>query len=564
MREFCDLYWRLDSTTKTLEKVKALKEYFAAAEPEDAIWAIYFLVGQRLKRLVGTKLLRQWAVDRAGISAWLFEECYDRVGDLAETISLVLPPAVQSEEVSLKQLIEGELIPLRECEEQEQRRRVLDLWSRFNSKSIFVLGKLMTGGFRVGVSKRLVIRALAEHSDIEAATITHRLMGDWSPDATFYEALLDPNESETAISKPYPFFLANPLKNESDQSPDLLLGSTELWTAEWKWDGVRAQVIRRSGETFIWSRGEELVTLQFPEVANAAEQLPDGTVLDGEILGWSAEQNRPLEFSQLQRRLGRKKVGKKLLGEVPVVMLAFDVIEFESQDIRTTPLEQRQEILKGLLQTLSPVESPTESTGGLFAKEKVESIEQHAAIRIPPQIKRPKSKQTWKYLQSQRAAAKQFRAEGLMLKRKDSTYQVNRPVGDWWKWKVDPYTIDAVLIYAQRGHGRRASLYSDYTFAVWKDEQLVPFAKAYSGLTDAEIRKVDAFVRKNTNEKFGPVRSVTPELVFELAFENIQKSTRHKSGIAVRFPRISRWRHDKKPADADHLATILQMLDLEV
>ena len=555
MQQFCELYWQLDSTTKTLEKVKSLKDYFAAAAPENAVWAIYFLAGNRLKRLVPTKLLRQWAIQRAEISDWLFEECYDRVGDLAETISLVLPPVETAGDVPLKQLIEETLIPLRDADVDQQHREVINLWNQLDPKAIFVLGKLMTGGFRVGVSKKLITRALAEHSGIDPATIAHRLMGDWNPDAEFYTQLVDPDESETAISKPYPFFLANPLK---DEGPDLLLGSPNLWTAEWKWDGIRAQVIRRSGETFIWSRGEDLITEQFPEVAQAAEQLPDGTVLDGEILGWSNEENRPLEFSQLQRRLGRKKVGKKLLTEVPVVLLAFDLIEHDGVDVRQLPLQERQKLLQNAIGNLAVNEKAQE---GLFSDEPEKSGDSEATIRIPPQVARPTVGETWKNLEARREEAKNLRAEGLMLKKRDSTYQVGRPVGDWWKWKVEPYTIDAVLIYAQRGHGRRASLYTDYTFALWKDDQLVPFAKAYSGLTDAEIRKVDAFVRKNTNDKFGPVRSVTPELVFELAFENIQRSTRHKSGIAVRFPRISRWRHDKKPADADRLKTILQMLD---
>lgn len=575
MNDFCELYWRLDSTTKTLEKVKALKDYFSVAPPEDAIWGVYFLVGQRIKRLVGTKLVRQWAVEQANISAWLFEECYDRVGDLAETVSLVVsgtgcqsvisvdhhsPELEQTDSLgTLSDLIENHLLPLRDLEPEEQHDRVVELWRSLDQRQIFVLGKLMMGGFRVGVSKKLVTRALAEHTGIEAATIAHRLMGNWEPTAAFYETLVDPDEGETAISKPYPFFLANPLKD----GPDLLLGEPKNWIAEWKWDGIRAQVIRRSGETFIWSRGEELVTEQFPEVAIAAEQLPDGTVLDGEILGWDDQANRPLEFSQLQRRLGRKRLGKKLLGEVPVVLLAFDLIEDGGDDIRTLPLSQRQSRLKKLVAERSGrgYESlKLNNAQGLITSSTTDA-QTSFAIRIPPQVHQSANPTDWKELATRREAAKELRAEGLMLKRVDSAYQVGRPVGDWWKWKVDPYTIDAVLIYAQRGHGRRASLYTDYTFAVWKEGTLVPFAKAYSGLTDAEIRKVDAFVRKNTNERFGPVRSVTPELVFELAFENVQKSTRHKSGVAVRFPRISRWRHDKKPADADSLETILSMLE---
>ncbi len=561
MNDFCNLYWRLDATTKTTEKVAALKDYFEVAQPSNAAWAIYFLVGRRIKRLVGTKLLRQWAIEKAELTTWLFEECYDRVGDLAETISLVLPPNESGEDIALQDLIEQHLLPLRSAESEQQRSKILELWQRFDQRQLFVLGKLMTGGFRVGVSKKLITRALAQHAHIDPATIAHRLMGDWEPDADFYNLLVDPNEQETAFSKPYPFFLANPLKD----GPDLTLGQPQDWIAEWKWDGIRAQVIRRGGETFIWSRGEELVTEQFPEVATSAASLPDGTVLDGELLGWDDAESKPLEFSQLQRRLGRKKLGKKLLSEVPVVLLAFDLIEHDGEDIRSLSLTQRQERLTEVIQqaSITPAK-PNQSAGELFRTEKEPT--RTSSILIPPAVAtggrvQGDRVQTWKELEAIREDAREFRAEGLMLKRHDSAYQVGRPVGDWWKWKVDPYTIDAVMIYAQRGHGRRASLYSDYTFALWKDGELVPFAKAYSGLTDAEIRKVDAFVRKNTHEKFGPVRSVTPELVFELAFENIQRSPRHKSGIAVRFPRISRWRHDKKPADADKLETILSMLE---
>lgn len=549
MNNFCDLYWQLDSTTRTNEKVAALKQYFSAAEPEHAVWAIYFLVGRRIKRLIPAASLRGWAIELAGIQPWLFHECYDRVGDLAETISLILPDPQSPREMKLKSLIEQQLLPLRKMEPDAQRRTVLELWDAFDQQQRFVLGKLMTGGFRVGVSRRLVNRALAEYTGIDPATIAHRLMGEWEPTTLFYHQLIDPDESETAISKPYPFFLANPLKELPES-----LGRFDEWIAEWKWDGIRAQTIRRDDKTFIWSRGEDLVTQQFPEVAQAANQLPDGTVIDGEILGWDEANEKPLPFSQLQRRLGRKQLGKKLLGEVPVVMLAFDLLEHDGNDIREMAIEQRQSHLRSLLNGLSPSGSTT--SGLLFDDLQVPT--DLPAIRTAPGVEA----NSWEELAGQREQSPSlFRAEGLMLKRRGSTYQVNRPVGDWWKWKVDPYTIDAVLIYAQRGHGRRASLYTDYTFAVWDDKELVPFAKAYSGLTDREIRLVDAFVRKNTTEKFGPVRSVTPQLVFELAFENIQRSTRHKSGIAVRFPRINRWRHDKRPADADSLETITAMLE---
>lgn len=592
MDDFSDLYWQLDSTTKTNEKVAALESYLERAKPKDAVWAIHFMAGRRIKRLVGTKLLRQWATELTDVSDWMFNECYDRVGDLAETISLILPPSESGDSIELSDLIEQHLLPLREMDIEQQHDAVVGLWQRFDQRQLFVLGKLMMGGFRVGVSKRLVNRSISNFAKVDSATIAHRLMGEWQPDAEFYAELMNPDAGETAISKPYPFFLANPLKELPDS-----LGEASQWTAEWKWDGIRAQVIRRAGETFIWSRGEELVTEQFPEVAAAASGLPDGTVIDGEILGWDEAGNRPLEFSQLQRRLGRKRLGKKLLTEVPVVLLTFDLLERGGVDVRETSLIDRQSALNKIVSSLpanldAPSDAAKESlplfassekktkgsqtTATLLvkkvskknaAKKKASKVSElnpgnsieaiATAIRLPPSVKFS----DWKSLAVQRELSKQMRCEGLMLKRKTSAYQVNRPAGDWWKWKVEPYTIDAVMIYAQRGHGRRASLYTDYTFAVWSDGKLVPFAKAYSGLTDKEIRKVDAFVRKNTNEKFGPVRSVRPELVFELAFENIQRSTRHKSGVAVRFPRISRWRHDKKPADADSLQTILDMLE---
>ncbi len=548
MNDFCELYWKLDSTTKTSEKVAALRAYLDRAAAEDAAWAIYFLVGRRIKRLIGTRLLRQWAMERTGISDWLFAECYDRVGDLAETISLILPEKQSQHEFRLAELIEEQLMPLREMPIEQQQQTVLGLWSACDSRQLFVLGKLMTGGFRVGVSRRLVNRALSELTDIDAAIIAHRLMGPWKPNPEFYQALINLDPGETAISKPYPFFLANPLKDDPAS-----LGDASQWVAEWKWDGIRAQLIRRSGQTFLWSRGEDLITEQFPEVTEAAENLPEGTVIDGEILGWDQSAERPLEFSQLQRRLGRKRLGKKLLSEVPVVLLAFDLLEQDGNDIRQQPLTRRQQQLREIVTAL--IAPADESTSELFADDR----EIFSAIRIPPSVEG----QTWDQFSQQRQQSKQIRAEGLMLKRSVSAYQVNRPVGDWWKWKVEPFTVDAVLVYAQRGHGRRASLYTDYTFAVWREGELVPFAKAYSGLTDQELRQVDAFVRKNTNDKFGPVRSVVPQLVFELAFENIQRSTRHKSGVAVRFPRINRWRHDKTPDQADQLETILTMLKSE-
>lgn len=529
MTSFTHLIWQLDATTKTNEKVAALRQYFENSEPRDAVWAIYLLMGRRLKRLLGVRLLAQWATSEVNMSDWLFEECYERVGDLAETISLILPPSVKSPMYSLADLIEDVLLPMQTMDEAQKRESVISLWKTVDQRQCFVLGKLMTGGFRIGVSKKLVTRAISEYSAIDAPTIAHRLMGDWQPTESFYQSLIREDDGEAAISRPFPFFLANPLKGKA---PDL--GDINDWVIEWKWDGVRAQVIRRQEQTFVWSRGEDLVTEQFPEILEAMQTAPDGTVLDGEILGWDKDANRPLPFHQLQRRIGRKKVGKKLLTEVPVVLLPFDLLELAGQDIRQEPLTSRQQQLSEWLES-----------------------DPHPAVQPPPKV----GVTNWDEAVEARERSKELRAEGLMLKRAASPYQVGRPVGDWWKWKVDPYTVDAVLIYAQRGHGRRASLYTDYTFAVWNQGELVPFAKAYTGLTDVEIRKVDAFVRRNTNERFGPVRSVKPQLVFELAFENIQSSPRHKSGVAVRFPRIIRWRHDKDIDAADQLSTLLDLIE---
>ncbi len=549
MIEFSKLYWRLDASTRTRDKTAALQDYFSIALPRDAAWAIYLLAGRRIKQPVGSKWLRQWSAERAGIAPWLFAECYDRVGDLAETISLILPDSERCDPIPLHQLIEDCLIPLQSANPATQRQAVFDLWDRMDQQQLFVLGKLMTGGFRVGVSRRLVIKALSGHTGIDPATLAHRMMGEWQPTPDFYQALIDLHEPSIQISRPYPFFLANPLKDKPES-----LGDRSQWLAEWKWDGIRAQLIRREGEIFVWSRGEELVNESFPEVVTAATGLPDGTVVDGEILAWDVGAARPLEFSLLQRRLGRKQVSKRLLDEIPVVLMAFDLLECDGQDIRNWNLRCRRQRLAEMIGKLEVMSLPQPS-GRLF--------DDHAAASPSIILSPVVEGDDWQSLLAQRSRSQARRAEGLMLKRRNSTYQVNRPVGDWWKWKNDPYTIDAVLVYAQRGHGRRAGLYTDYTFAVWNNGKLVPFAKAYSGLNDEEIRRVDAFVRAHTDERFGPVRQVKPELVFELAFEKIQRSTRHKSGIAVRFPRISRWRHDKRPADADDLDTILAMLESE-
>jgi DNA ligase-1 len=527
VKAFADLYAALDETTKTNEKIAAMSRYFGSAPPEDAAWAVHFLIGRRPKRLIETRKLVAWAIEEAGIPDWLFGECYHAVGDLAETIALLLPAARTSSEKPLRYWVEERLLPLRDRDDAARRESLIAAWREMSERQRFAWNKLITGEFRVGVSQSLVVRALAQASGVDANVLSHRLMGDWEPTADFATRILAKETADADVSRPYPFCLAYPLEGGVAE-----LGDVHDWQIEWKWDGIRSQLIRRAGRTFLWSRGEELMTDRFPELAAAGALLPEGTVLDGEVLPW--KDGAPLPFVQMQRRIGRKELGAKILAEVPVVLLAFDLLEHEGQDVRERPLDWRRAELERIVTAAG-------RGSHLIASPLVEGT-------------------GWEELQHTREGARSRGVEGFMLKRRASPYRVGRRRGDWWKWKINPYSVDAVLIYAQPGNGRRASLFTDYTFGVWDQGSLVPFAKAYSGLTDEEIRQVDAFVRNNTIEKFGPVRRVKPELVFELAFEGIQLSSRHRSGIAVRFPRMARWRTDKKAEEADTIETIRALL----
>ena len=527
MKRFAALVGAIDETTRTSEKVEAMVAYFKDAEPADAAWAVHFLSGERPKRLIPVRRLAAWATESSDVPEWLFEQCYEAVGDLAETISLLLPEPTTPTERPLHVWIEEHLLTLGEREEHEQRAAIVATWRSLAGMERFVWNKLITGGFRVGVSQPLVIRALSRVSGLTEGVIAHRLSGNWTPHADSWTALVAEQTADTDVSRPYPFYLAYALEEELET-----LGEPREWQVEWKWDGIRAQLVRRADKCYLWSRGEELVTDRFPEIALAGRLLPDGTVIDGEIMPW--KDGRPLPFTQLQRRIGRKTLGTKILEEVPVVLIAYDLLEIAGVDVRDRALAWRRERLGELLET--PGVSGT--------------------LILSPAV----DVSAWDGVRAAWRRAREECAEGLMLKRLNAPYGVGRRRGGWWKWKVQPYAVDAVMIYAQAGHGRRASLNTDYTFAVWDGGALVPFAKAYSGLTDAEIRELDTWIRRNTVEKFGPVRSVKPEQVFELAFEGIQPSPRHKSGVAVRFPRIARWRTDKKPEDADTLDTLRTLL----
>ncbi len=528
MKDFAAVFQALDETTKTSLKVNALAQYFETADERDRLWTIALFSGRRPKRAVSTAQLRTWAAEVAGIELWLFEDCYPIVGDLAETIGLILPVATKRSERNLSAWLES-LIALSNTSDADKKAFVLDAWDRLDGTERFLFNKLITGGFRVGVSQKLMTKALAKATGKDEAELAHRLMGNWTPQTTDFHRLIEADDPESAKSRPYPFYLSHGL----DAAPEHLGPVTE-WHAEWKWDGIRGQIILRGGTHFVWSRGEELMTDRFPEFARLADFLPTGTVLDGEILGW--KDARPLPFADLQKRIGRKTVPAKLLRDTPVILYAYDLLEWNGTDIRDMPFAKRRALLERALG-----EAPTD-----------------APIRLSPQIKAGH----WDTLAKARKDARAHQAEGLMLKRCNSPYLAGRKKGDWWKWKLDPLTIDAVMIYARSGHGRRANLFTDYTFAVWNGNVLVPFAKAYSGLTDLEFRQITAWVRKNTLQRFGPIRQVPPKHVFEIAFEGIQHSTRHKSGVALRFPRMLRWRQDKVAQDANSLDDLKEMLRL--
>ena len=533
MRAFAELIHQLDSTNKTNAKIAALTNYFKSARASDKVWTIAILSHRRPPRPVNTTLLRAWASELSGIPLWLFEESYHIVGDLAETIALVVPGKETDNDKTLTEYMR-ELIALKSKTEEEKKAYLFTEWQRMNYYERFAFNKLITGSFRIGVSQKLMTRALGGATGIDPDILAYKLMGNWDPNAISFNSLVLESKKEDFISKPYPFFLAHDLEDEVDS-----LGPVEHWSAEHKWDGIRAQLIFREGQLFIWSRGEELVTEKYPELHSLTTLLPDGTVLDGEILAYPDGEIG--SFNDLQARIGRKTVSKKLLASKPVVVKAYDLLEWKKEDIRERPFGERRKLLEELV---TPFE---------------------ASAAVPLYLSHRLEMDSWEAVAAERDRAREVKSEGLMLKKLDSPYLVGRKKGYWWKWKVDPLTIDAVLTYAMRGHGRRSNLFTDYTFALWDEKEdgsreLVTFAKAYSGLTDAEFRKVDSWIKKNTLERFGPVRSVTPHHVFEIAFEGIAPSKRHKSGVATRFPRILRWRRDKTIEEANTLEDLKSLI----
>jgi DNA ligase 1 len=545
MKRFTALYRALDETTRSSEKVAHLRDYFREAPPKDAAWALSLLLGRRGRRGVSSPRLRAWVAERAELPEWLVDTCYDTVGDLAETLALLLPPppADAPPPPPLHAAMEAWVLPLPGLDEEARRTRVEGAWDGLDAAERFVFHKLLTGGFRVGVSSGLVLRALGAESGVDPAVLAHRLSGTWTPSGAAFEALVRPDEGTADPARPYPFLLAHPVEGD----PAELLGpDLARWLLEWKWDGIRGQLVVRDGALLLWSRGEESIAHTFPEVVDAARtSIPLGTVLDGELLAWEPGAPHPLPFASLQRRLGRKAPPERLKREVPVRFVAYDILEHEGADIRHLPLRARREILDALFDGL-----PAQNGAGPLA--------------LSHPLATPADPDAAKGL---RERARVHHAEGLMVKDLEGIYGVGRPRGLWWKWKVDPHTLDAVLLYAQKGHGRRANLYTDYTLGIWDHRAspptLVPVAKAYSGLTDRELAEVDRWIRQNRLERFGPVQSVRPELVFEIAFEGIRPSPRHRAGVALRFPRIARWRTDKTAADADTLERVRALLEVD-
>jgi DNA ligase-1 len=532
MKHFAQLIKALDSSNKTSAKVNALTDYFRTAGDSDKVWTIALLSHRRPPRPVNTTLLRLWANELAEIPMWLFEESYHIVGDLAETIALVIPTTKEHSEKKLTEFLR-EIIALKKKTDEEKRAYLHENWLALNYYERFVFTKLITGSFRIGVSQKLMTRALSKAEGIEEDLLAYRLMGDWNPDAISFQELIVEAQQSDNLSRPYPFYLAYQVEgNPAD------LGDVANWRAEHKWDGIRSQTIIRGGQLYVWSRGEELVTDKYPEFKSFIGIIPDGTVIDGEIIPFL--DGKLGSFNELQTRIGRKNVSAAIMKKTPVIIKAYDLLEWEGNDIRNLSFEERRNLLENLYERVKGQNSP---------------------LQLSERI----TFSNWDEATAERERSREVNSEGLMLKRKSSPYQVGRKKGDWWKWKVEPLSIDAVLTYAMRGHGRRSNLFTDYTFALWQQteeggRELVTFAKAYSGLTDAEFRMVDDYIKKNTVEKFGPVRSVVPKLVFEIGFEGIALSKRHKSGIATRFPRILRWRTDKQIEEANSIDDLKSLI----
>ena len=538
MRNFATLFKELDETAQADLKIEALINYFKKVPPEDLAWTVSLLLGRKIKQVISVKRLRKWSVELTQIPDWLLAECLNNVGDLAETISLILPFEGNSENIPLHVWIEQCIFPLKDQQEEIQKEKIVSFWHQLNSVERFLFNKLVTGSFHVDIPPKLIIKALSSFCSLNEKYISQRLIGNWVPTAGFFNFLCTSNVSDTMANIPYPF---NPVVQLDLKVEDL--GNINQWLFEWKWNGIRSQIIKRENKVFIWSHDEDLLNDSFPELYELGSILPDGTVIEGIII--PIRDNILLPSAELKKRIAKRYPVKKILSDIPVSFVAFDLLEFDKEDIRNKSLNQRRNLLKEILNDITDKR--------IILSGVVEC-------------------NSWKDLKIARSEAGKKSVDGLMLKRLYSPYSIGSETivsamqsgiltTNWYKWKNDPLTINAILLYARLEQGSTSPLFKEYTFALWHDGKLIPFAKTSSGLTDEEIIQVDSFIRKNTLGKFGPVRTVKPELVFKLEFDGIQKSSRNKSGIVVLSPHITRWHHYKKIEEAGSLNSLTILLN---
>ncbi|KFE35319.1 cisplatin damage response ATP-dependent DNA ligase [Thioclava atlantica] len=519
MRDFARLLERLAFTPGRNAKLDALADYLRHAPDPERGYALAALTGELDLGRAQPAVLRAMVGER--VDPELFALSYDYVGDLAETIALIWPGDGEPGALDLPHVVET----LQDTPKIRTGPVIADWLDRLAPSERYALLKLATGGLRVGVSARLARMALARLGGPSLEEIEEIWHGLAPPYRALFDWIEGGEKPERAGLAPFrPVMLSTPIDREGLDALD-----PAEFAAEWKWDGIRVQAVAEGGERRLYSRTGEDISGAFPDIV--AHMGFEGA-LDGELLVRRGDQVAP--FGDLQKRLGRKSPGKALLASHPAALRLYDVLLWEDEDLRALPFDTRRERLEAAVADLNP--------------------ERFDVSEVLPFG-------AWDDLAALRAAPPQVVIEGVMLKRRDTPYMAGRPKGPWFKWKRDPRLIDAVVLYAQRGHGKRSGFYSDFTFGVWEDEALVPVGKAYSGFTDEELRRLDRFVRNHTVDRFGPVRALSPALVVEVAFEGLNRSTRHKSGVAMRFPRISRIRWDKPAAEADRIETLREMLD---
>ena len=531
MRRFSRLLDGLVYTSSRNAKLALIADYMRAAPDPDRGWALAALTGDLSLPAVKSAAIHAIVDER--VDPTLFRMSRDYVGDLAETVALIWPKRLdQPAEIDDGSLTLAAVVDrLAKLGRAEAPAVLGDMLDHLDSSGRFALLKLATGGLRVGVSARLAKTGLAQAFglDVDAVEeVWHAIKPPYAELFAWGQGSERPDPRGTPFFRP--FMLAHPLEESTVDLAD--------YAAEWKWDGIRVQIVGTGGEVRLYSRAGDDITATFPDIAEAARGL--NAVLDGEMLvqgeaqGAAEHGGSAASFNALQQRLGRKNVPAKMLSDYPAFVRLYDLLIDGEEDLREWPWEQRRARLEAFARELDRT------------RFDVSAIIEAASFDE---------------LAETRAGARDAAIEGMMLKRRDSPYVAGRRTGLWYKWKRDPLTVDCVMMYAQRGHGKRSSFYSDYTFGCWSDEgELLPVAKAYSGFTDEELKWLDSFVRNNTLNRFGPVREVQKTLVVELAFDSVHESKRHKSGVAMRFPRIARIRKDKPPEEADTIAGLRKLI----